>query len=72
MVVVVNRAGRARVRLLKRRRTVASRRFNLVKGRNSLRLRVPRSAKAGRYRLSVKIVAGGATRTLSAAVTIRR
>jgi hypothetical protein len=72
LVVMVDRPARAKVRLLKRRRTVATRRFALVTGRNSLRLRVPRSARRGTYRVSLKIVAGGESRTLQSIVRIRR
>ena len=72
LVVMVDRKARARVRLVKRRRTIATRRFALVAGRNTLRVRVPRSARRGTYRVSLKIVAGGQSRTLRSTVRIRR
>jgi hypothetical protein len=72
LVVMVDRPAQAKVRLLKRRRAVATRRFALVAGRNALRLRVPRSARRGTYRVSLKIVAGDQSSTLQAIVRIRR
>jgi hypothetical protein len=72
LVVMVDRPAQAKLRLLKRRRVVATRRFALVSGRNALRLRVPRSARRGTYRVSLKIVAGHESRTLQSLVRIRR
>jgi hypothetical protein len=72
LVVTVDRPAQAKVRLLKRRRAVATRRFALVAGRNALRLRVPRSARRGTYRVSLKIVAGDQSSTLQGVVRIRR
>jgi hypothetical protein len=51
---------------------MASRSFALAKGRNALRLYVPRRAKPGLYRLSASVVVGGKTQTLGASVAIRR
>ena len=72
LVVMVDRRARATVRLLKRRGTVATRRFALAAGRNTLRVRVPRSARRGTYRVSLKIVADGLSSTLRSTVKIGR
>jgi hypothetical protein len=68
--IVVARASRARARLMRRAKTVAARGFALRRGRNTLRLRVPRSAKPGVYRLSLRIAAGREHGTLNRAVRI--
>jgi hypothetical protein len=70
--VIVDRRARAIARLLKQRRMVVSRSYAFAKGRNARRLRVPRRAKPGLYRLSVRLAAGGQIRTLGARVRIRR
>jgi hypothetical protein len=72
LVVIADRPARLRVRLLKRGRRVAARTFALASRRNSIRLRVPRSARAGAYRLSLRIVAGSNTRTVTRPLRIPR
>ncbi len=52
----VNRVTRARLRLARGSRTVASRRYGLRPGTNTLRLRVPRRLPRGPYRLTIGLV----------------
>jgi hypothetical protein len=61
----VNRATTARLRLLRGRRTVATGRFGVRPGTNTLRLRVPRRLPGGAYRLTTVLVdPDGGTLTL--------
>jgi hypothetical protein len=71
-VVLVNKAARMNTRLLKRSKSLASRRYALANGRNARRLRVPKSAKPGLYRLSLKISASGETKVLTKRLKLRR
>lgn len=70
--VIVDRRARAVVSLLKQRKKVTSKGFVLAKGRNALRLHVPRGTKPGHYRLSATVVVGGKIHTLGASVAIHR
>ncbi len=70
--IVVDRRARATGRLLKQRKTIVSKSYRLATGRNALRLPIPRRARPGPYRLSVRVVVGGQVRTLVASVRIRR
>jgi len=72
LVVVVDRPARARLRLLKRGRSIAARSFTLRTGSNALRLRVPRRARPGRYGLALRVAAAGTSRTFRTSVRIRR
>ena len=54
--VRANRATTARLRLLRSGRQVATGRYGVKVGTNKLRLRVPRSAPAGSYRLATMLV----------------
>jgi hypothetical protein len=54
--VRANRATTARLRLLRGGRTVVTGRFRVNPGTNGLRLRVPRSARRGSYRLVISLV----------------
>jgi Divergent InlB B-repeat domain len=54
--VRVNRATTARLRLLRGGRTIATGRYGVKPGANKLRLRVPRSAARGAYRLATTLV----------------
>lgn len=58
----VNRVTTARLRLLRGKRVVATGRFAVKPGTNTLRLRVPRKLPRGRYRLATVLVnPGGGT-----------
>ncbi len=70
--VIVERRSRATARLLKQRTTIVSRRAVLAKGRHGFLLHVPRRAKPGVYRLSVRVVAGRDVHTLGTRVRIPR
>jgi hypothetical protein len=70
--IIVDRPGRATARLIKQRRMIVSRSYRLRAGRNSRRLAVPRRAKRGAYRLSVRVVAGDRPRTLTARIRLPR
>ena len=60
-----NRATSARLRLLRGGRLIASGRYGIKVGTNKLRLRVPRSAAGGPYRLATTLVnPDGGTRAL--------
>ena len=54
--VRANRATSARLRLLRGSRVVASGRYGLKVGTSKLRLRVPRTAPGGSYRLAITLV----------------
>ena len=69
--IVVDRRARATARLLKQGKTVVSRSYQLAKGRNARRLPLPRTARPGLYRLSVRVAVGGQIRTLVASVRVR-
>jgi hypothetical protein len=71
-VVIVDRRGRATVRLVKQGKTSVSKGYALAKGRNAFRLQVPGRAKPGQYRLSVRVVVAGATQTVSKTLRIPR
>ena len=70
VTLVVDRLAFATLRLLRNGRTVATTHWNLRTGRTLARLRVPRTLRAGRAQLQVRIVAGNAARTLTTAVKI--
>ena len=73
LVLRVNRAAVAQIRLRKAAKTVARRNAALKSGRNTVRLRLPRTVKPGWYRLSVKIVAkDGKTKVLTRRWRLRR
>jgi hypothetical protein len=72
LVVAVDRPAGARVRLFRGRRTATARTFALAPGSNTLRLRVPRSAKRGSYRLSVIVFAGADSTTTKRTVRVPR
>jgi hypothetical protein len=73
LVLRVNRAAVAQIRLRKAAKTVARRNVALKAGRNTVRLRLPRTVKPGWYRLSVKIVAkDGKTKVLTRGWRLRR
>jgi hypothetical protein len=70
--VLVDRRAAMTARLLKRAGAVARHRYVLVQGRNTRRLGVPRKVKPGFYRLTLQVVAGADTRTLTKRVRLRR
>jgi hypothetical protein len=61
--VQVTAAATARARLLRRTRIVASASRKVAAGVSVLRMTVPKSARAGRYRIDVRVTGGGVTRT---------
>jgi hypothetical protein len=63
---------RARLTLMRNRRTAASARFRVRPVRNTLRLRVRRRVAAGRYRLKIAVVDpdGGRTRLFTRRVVL--
>jgi hypothetical protein len=69
---VVDRRATASLRLLGRRGVVTAHGFVVPKGQSSLRLSVPARTPPGRYRLALRIASGGAARTVTTSVTIRR
>jgi hypothetical protein len=72
VTLVVDRLAGATLRLLRNKRTIATTHWNLRPGRTLAKLRVPKSLKAGRFRLQVRIVAGSASRTFTTAVKVGR
>jgi hypothetical protein len=74
VALTVDRPARATLRLLKRGKVqaLATKTFKLAKGRNSLRFAVPKKTKPGTYQISLKVVSGPLSRTLTASVLIRR
>ncbi len=71
ITLTINRPARATIRLLRGRRAVARRTFRLHRGRNRLAVRVPRSARRGHYRVSIRIP-GARPRTIVRSVRLRR
>jgi hypothetical protein len=73
-VVIVDRPARATARLLKQGTTSvsASRTYRLAQGRNALRLNVPRKVRAGRYRLSVRVVTPTVAETVAKTLRLPR
>jgi hypothetical protein len=73
VAVTVDRPARATLRLLKRGKVkaLATKTFKLAKGRNSLRFAMPKKTKPGTYRISLKVVSGPLSRTLTASMRIR-
>jgi hypothetical protein len=72
VTLVVDRLAGATLRLSKNGRAIATTHWELHPGRTLAKLRVPKALKAGRCRLQVRIVAGGASRTFTTAVKIGR
>jgi hypothetical protein len=72
LVLVADRPARATLQLSRRGRTILVRSIGLHAGRTPLQLRLPRSLKAGRYRLVVREAAGGLVRTFTASLSIGR
>jgi hypothetical protein len=70
--VVVDRRARGIARLLKGGKTISSAGYAFKAGRNDRRLNIPRGAKQGVYRLSVKVTVGGKATTLVARVKVPR
>jgi len=70
--ILVNRSARASMRLSRGRRTLARRTVRLRAGWSTVRLRVPRRAHVGRYRLVVRVSSAGRTRSVTRAVRLPR
>jgi hypothetical protein len=62
VTLILSRGAKARVKLVRGRRTIVNRVFTLHKGANRLALRVPRRAHAGTYRITIKAVGGNTVR----------
>lgn len=71
VIVMVDQAASAELRLMREHRVVAHKRYRLHRGSNRMRLALPRKAKPGRYLLALKIRGAGATRKLVRAVRVR-
>jgi hypothetical protein len=72
LVLTVDRAAQAEMRLRHGAVTVAKQTVSLPAGRSSVRLRVPRGAKAESDLLSAVVIADGDTKTLTRIVRIPR
>jgi hypothetical protein len=68
----VNAAATVRARLLRGRRQVASRRWRLRAGQHLLRLRVPRRARPGVYRVRLTVSGNGQTKRIARSVRLGR
>jgi hypothetical protein len=72
LTVVLDRPARASFRLSRLGRTIVTRTLLVQRGRSALQLRIPRSLKPGRCRLTVRFTTAGATRTIRASLAIGR